>query len=194
MALTLPNPSMNFVPLDVLTAEELNQFVENIDFLANQFPLTAANIESGAITSTKIAAGAVRSSELAYKAVGISEIDLSSTGPLFASNDNNTTISSNWTRVLSLDVSRIPQGTNFLVVASLGVNTQVGSNTDITLAIEYPTSTYAGSHFQTAIYWQTVETRARLTRGTNTTVRLAAKQSVGSGLSAYTSLMAVPCA
>lgn len=35
MALTLPYPDMNFVPLDVLTAAEQNQLVANIEYLAN---------------------------------------------------------------------------------------------------------------------------------------------------------------
>ena len=54
MALTLPYPSMNFVPLDVLTAAEQNQLVANIEYIANQFPLATTNIANGAITSAKI--------------------------------------------------------------------------------------------------------------------------------------------
>ena len=44
MALTLPYPDMVFVPLDILTAEEQNQLVGNIEFLANQFPVQSSNI------------------------------------------------------------------------------------------------------------------------------------------------------
>lgn len=40
MALTLPYPSMSFVPLDVLTAEEMNHIVANYTYIANQFPKT----------------------------------------------------------------------------------------------------------------------------------------------------------
>ena len=54
MALTLPYPDMVFVPLDILTAEEQNQLVGNIEFLANQFPLSASNIANGAVTADKI--------------------------------------------------------------------------------------------------------------------------------------------
>jgi hypothetical protein len=39
MALTLPYPSMSFVPLDVLTAEEMNHIVSNYTYIANQFPI-----------------------------------------------------------------------------------------------------------------------------------------------------------
>lgn len=44
MALTLPN-NLVFVPLDVLTAEELNQLMANDTFLANLFPLASSNID-----------------------------------------------------------------------------------------------------------------------------------------------------
>lgn len=54
MALTLPYPSMNFVPLDVLTAAEQNQLVANIEYIANQFPITNANIASQAVKSSNI--------------------------------------------------------------------------------------------------------------------------------------------
>ena len=45
MALTLPYPDMNFVPLDVLTAAEQNQLVANIEYIADQFPITSDNID-----------------------------------------------------------------------------------------------------------------------------------------------------
>ena len=35
--MSLPYPSMTFVPLDVLTAEEMNQIVANIESLSNRF-------------------------------------------------------------------------------------------------------------------------------------------------------------
>lgn len=54
MALTLPYPDMVFVPLDILTAEEQNQLVGNIEFLANQFPIGTSNIADGAISNDKL--------------------------------------------------------------------------------------------------------------------------------------------
>lgn len=45
MAVTLPYPDMDFVPLDILTAAEQNQLVANIEYLAGVFPLSAANID-----------------------------------------------------------------------------------------------------------------------------------------------------
>lgn len=35
MSAVLPNPSMDFVPLDQLTADELDDMVENIEYLAS---------------------------------------------------------------------------------------------------------------------------------------------------------------
>lgn len=54
MAATLPYPSIVFVPLDVLTAEELNQMAQNITALANMFPITSANIGNAAVKSSNI--------------------------------------------------------------------------------------------------------------------------------------------
>lgn len=45
MALVLPYPDLDFVPLDILTAEEMNQIVANYTHIANQFPVTSQNID-----------------------------------------------------------------------------------------------------------------------------------------------------
>lgn len=45
MALTLPYPDLDFVPLDVLTAEELNEIVANYTYISNQFPLTSDKLD-----------------------------------------------------------------------------------------------------------------------------------------------------
>lgn len=44
MSLSLPYPSLDFVPLDVLTAEELNQMVANYTYISNQFPIAQSNL------------------------------------------------------------------------------------------------------------------------------------------------------
>lgn len=48
--MALPFPSMNFVPLDVLTAEEQNQLVANIEALAN-----GSGLDDGSVTAAKLA-------------------------------------------------------------------------------------------------------------------------------------------
>lgn len=47
--MSLPYPSMVFVPLDILTAEEMNQIVGNIESLA-----AGTGLNDGAVTSSKI--------------------------------------------------------------------------------------------------------------------------------------------
>lgn len=47
--MALPNPSMSFSPFAILTAEEMNDLVENIESLAN-----GTGISAGAVTSSKI--------------------------------------------------------------------------------------------------------------------------------------------
>ena len=45
MSLTLPYPSLVFVPLDTLEAQDLNKVVANYEYISNQFPITASNID-----------------------------------------------------------------------------------------------------------------------------------------------------
>ena len=52
MSAVLPNPSMDFVPLDQLTAAELDQMVQNIEYLAtyintNMMSLTVTTVDPG---------------------------------------------------------------------------------------------------------------------------------------------------
>lgn len=78
MALSLPYPSLTFVPLDILTAEEMNQIVANYEFISNQFPIGTGNINNGAITSDKLGAGAVTAGKIGTKAVKDENIDWTS--------------------------------------------------------------------------------------------------------------------
>lgn len=50
---TLPYPNMDFVPLDVLTADELDHIVANIDAI-NNASIPTDSIADGAVTSNKI--------------------------------------------------------------------------------------------------------------------------------------------
>lgn len=43
--INLPYPDLDFVPLDILTAPELNQIVANYTYIANQFPIGGNNID-----------------------------------------------------------------------------------------------------------------------------------------------------
>lgn len=61
---TLPYPNMDFVPLDVLTADELDQIVANIEAINNASIGTSA-IANNAITTAKVADGAITNDKIA---------------------------------------------------------------------------------------------------------------------------------
>lgn len=66
MAITiLPYPSMDFTPLDVLTADELDQFVANINAI-NNTTMQTANIADGAITTAKVADEAITAGKIKW--------------------------------------------------------------------------------------------------------------------------------
>jgi len=59
MAATLPNPNMDFVPLDTLTADELDDLVENIEYLASYINNNVeANMMKLTVSTTDIGTGA----------------------------------------------------------------------------------------------------------------------------------------
>lgn len=72
MALTLPYPNMDFVPLDILTASELDQMVANIEYIASGsvFPIGTNNIADNAVTNAKIASNAVTSDKIDFTTLG----------------------------------------------------------------------------------------------------------------------------
>ena len=105
MALTLPYPDMVFVPLDILTAEEQNQLVGNIEFLANQFPLSASNIADGAVTADKI--------------------DYATSGYVYKDETISKVVSTTSTQLLTIDVSQFPAGA---VLEAIGGAELTGGN------------------------------------------------------------------
>lgn len=103
MALTLPYPNMDFVPLDILTASELDQMVANIEYIASGsvFPLATANIANNAITTAKIANNAVTSSKIDFTTLA----------------DNN----SNIRKIYSYTVSGTTDGNGFVAVPTTAI-------------------------------------------------------------------------
>lgn len=72
MALTsLPYPSMDFVPLDVLTADELDQIVANINAINNNALVPTASIADGAVTNQKIANATIALSKIDFSTATI---------------------------------------------------------------------------------------------------------------------------
>lgn len=77
MAITiLPNPGMDFVPLDILTADELDQIVANIEAINNAM-IGTNSISNGAINTAKLADGAVSTPKVADGAITNAKIDFS---------------------------------------------------------------------------------------------------------------------
>lgn len=77
MALTtLPYPSMDFVPLDILTAEEMNQLVANIEAI-NNATIGTNQIADSSITTAKIANASVTSSKIDWTTLKFPQIDTS---------------------------------------------------------------------------------------------------------------------
>lgn len=75
MSLTiLPNPSMDFTPLNVLTADEMDDLVENIEAI-NNCTIQTASIANGAITKVKLAQDALDNYSLSEADTGATWID-----------------------------------------------------------------------------------------------------------------------
>lgn len=71
MALTtLPYPNMDFVPLDILTADELDQIVANIEAI-NSASIGTSAIANNAITTAKVADSAITKAKLDADATGM---------------------------------------------------------------------------------------------------------------------------
>lgn len=123
MAIVLPYPNLNFVPLDVLTAEELNEIVANVNKIVEyvpDFPLTAADIDQNAITTTKISNGAVTNDKISVGAVGATEIDWSSAFPFMEKSDNpaqSLVSSGSWNSITSMSLSSFPTNARVMVIA-----------------------------------------------------------------------------
>lgn len=86
----LPYPSMDFVPLDVLTADELDQIVANINAVNNGSANTS-QIANNAISTAKIADGAITTTKVADNAITGAKIDWSTTRTELWSGSLNTT-------------------------------------------------------------------------------------------------------
>lgn len=92
MAVTLPYEDMEFVPLDILTAQEQNQLVANIEYLAGLFPLGSPEIAENAILNTKINNGAVTEFKIADGAVTPAKINFSEFADVVVANTGSITL------------------------------------------------------------------------------------------------------
>lgn len=70
----LPNPSMDFTPLNVLTADELDDMVENIEAI-NNATIQTGSIANGAVTKAKLAQDALDNYSLSEVDTGATWLD-----------------------------------------------------------------------------------------------------------------------
>lgn len=106
---TLPYPSMDFTPLDVLTADELDQLVANINAVNN-----------GTVSTATVADGAITTAKVADKAITEAKIDRTSLlAPIMNGQSiANTNTTTSWTDKTSIDISSLPVGTHFVAFAT----------------------------------------------------------------------------
>lgn len=138
MAITLPYPSLVFVPLDKLTAEEMNQIVANYTAIANAFPLGSNQIADGSVTTAKLDGLSVTGGKIANGAIGSSQINWSDLAPKIGYYEpkESESVSTSWKTLLSLNVSSYPVGTKFIAMASLSGTTD-SYDGDLSLKTSY---------------------------------------------------------
>lgn len=89
----LPYPSMDFVPLDILTADELDQIVANIDAI-NNATIDSTVISNNAITTPKVADGAITTPKLDDGAITTAKLDDDAVGMIYLGKASLTSASS----------------------------------------------------------------------------------------------------
>lgn len=123
MALTtLPYPSLDFVPLDILTAEEMNQIVANY---------TAIN--NATIGTNQLANSSITTPKLANKAVTSDKVDFT-TLTYFAQNSSDVAIGTGETTVIT--INNLQHGT-YLVFGVLSLNKTSSEGGDVFTGLKY---------------------------------------------------------
>lgn len=123
MALTtLPYPSLDFVPLDILTAEEMNQIVANY---------TAIN--NATIGTNQLANSSITTPKLANKAVTSDKVDFT-TLTYFAHNSSDVNVGTGETTVIT--INNLRPGT-YLVFGVLSLNKTNSEASDAFTGLKY---------------------------------------------------------
>lgn len=167
---TLPYPNMDFVPLDVLTANELDQIVANIEAV-NNAQITSAQLSNGSVSTVKIA----------DSAVSADKIDWASLGSKSTSGSTQVAITTSATTVLSLSLDA---GTWFLIGTSdfNHANTDTG---DCFVGFDNTSdSTQVGQRFYfnekaDGTYWSACSATATVTLSATKTIAFVAKKGQG---------------
>jgi hypothetical protein len=186
MALTLPYPDMDFVPLDILTALELDQIVANIEYIANDaFPVTNANIADSAVSTTKLNTNAVSTAKIQDGAVTAEKIDFTTfKQPIYVAASTTTTLTTNFADIVT--ASNVPAGSYIVIarVACMGngdssafdyiINVTNTSNTVISDAL-------CCAKQKVANYDDSCVTVAKITLASATNVKIRVRRNTGTG-------------
>lgn len=102
---TLPYPNMDFVPLDILTATELDQIVANVEAI-NASSITTSALSNLAVTTAKIADGAITASKIG------SDVTTMKRTELFNGDSNaNVTLSSSVANFDEIEITYVDTNT-----------------------------------------------------------------------------------
>lgn len=126
MALSLPY-DLTFAPLDVLTAEEMNEIVQNYTTIAQAFPIDTENILGGSITNAKIADQAITSSKLNYSSVFQN---------ITQSHTLNTNVSQSYATVDTINIAAMPVGAIFFAILKMSFS-GTGTDTGVFTRLRY---------------------------------------------------------
>lgn len=170
MALSLPY-DLVFAPLDVLTAEEMNEIVQNYTTIAQAFPIGTENILGGSVTDAKLADRAVTSAKFNYSSV-LSNLSLSNT---FTS-----TVGTSYSQVTSFNISSMPVGARFFAIAKVKFT---GSDTVTSVATRLAyNSDYGTEGASTTAWGRNLDTYGVFTKTTTNTLTIQASKDNSSSV------------
>lgn len=118
--MALPNPAMSFTPFDILTAEELNNIVENVESLA-----AGTGFNAGSIDTPALANGAVTSDKIDF-----------ATFPQYISGTNSVTVpAGKWLIIATGSVYSATKGNYNISIAGKSVTVFVSNDQTIPVAV-----------------------------------------------------------
>lgn len=187
MALTLPYPDMDFVPLDILTALELDQMVANIEYIASNdvFPVTTANIADSAVSTTKLNTNAVSTAKIQNGAVTASKIDFTTfKKTLYNVASSVTTLTTDFADIVS--VANVPAG-DYIVIARVALMGNGDSSSfDYLVRVTNTGNTILSNALccakqKTANYDDSVVVVGKITLSASTNVKVRVRRNTGTG-------------